>query len=52
MSLSKKLAEKEILSQEEEKLMYEEFRAVTAITTKLEEMLELISGLEQKPWMK
>src|SRR5689334_4136175 len=46
------LTEKQILSQEEEKIMYEEFRAVTAITTKLDEMLELISGLEQKPWMK
>jgi hemerythrin-like domain-containing protein len=46
------LAEKEILSQEEEKIMYEEFRAVTAITTKLDEMLESISGLEQRPWMK
>src|SRR5690349_12345714 len=44
--------EKEILSQEEEKIMYEEFRAVTAISTKLDEMLKLISGLEQKPWMK
>ena len=46
------VTKKEILSQEEEKIMYEEFRAVTAITTKLDEMLELISGLEQKPWMK
>jgi len=44
--------EKEILSKEEEKLMYEEFRAVTTITTKLDEMLELISKLELKPWMK
>jgi hemerythrin-like domain-containing protein len=44
--------EKEILSQEEEKIMYEEFRAVTAVSTKLDEMLELISELEQKPWMK
>jgi hemerythrin-like domain-containing protein len=46
------VAEKEILSQEEEKMMYEEFRAVTAVTTKLDEMLGLISKLEQKPWMK
>ena len=45
-------AEREILSQEEEKMMYEEFRAVTAITTKLDEMLKLISILEKKPWMK
>jgi len=46
------LTEKEILSQEEEKMMYEEFRAVTAVSTKLDEMLELISGLERRPWMK
>jgi len=46
------VAEKEILSQEEEKMMYEEFRAVTAIITKLDEMLRLISILEEKPWMK
>ena len=46
------VTEKEILSQEEEKIMYEEFRAVTAVSTKLDEMLELISGLEQKSWMK
>jgi hemerythrin-like domain-containing protein len=45
-------AEREILSQEEEKLMYEEFRAVTAVTTKLDEMLKLISSLEKRPWMK
>jgi len=46
------ISEKEILSQEEEKLMYEEFRAVTAITTKLDEMVQLISKLELQPWMK
>jgi len=46
------VTEKEILSKEEEKIMYEEFRAVTAVSTKLDEMLELISGLESKPWMK
>ena len=44
--------EREILSQEEEKMMYEEFRAVTAVITKLDEMLKLISILEQRPWMK
>ena len=44
--------EKEIISQEEEKMMYEEFRAVTAITTRLDEMLSMISFLEQRPWMK
>jgi hemerythrin-like domain-containing protein len=45
-------AEREILSKEEEKLMYEEFRAVTAVTTKLDEMLRLISFLEKRDWMK
>jgi len=45
-------AEKEILSQEEEKMMYEEFRAVTAITTKLDEMIKSIDTLEEKTWMK
>ncbi len=46
------VAERDILSQEEEKEMYEEFRAVTAVMTKLDEMLKLISSLEQRPWMK
>ena len=45
-------SEREVLSQEEEKIMYEEFRAVTAITTRLDEMLEIISKLELEPWMK
>jgi len=45
-------AEKEILSAEEEKMMYEEFRAVTAITTKLDEMIKLIESLEERNWVK
>ena len=45
-------SEREVLSQEEEKIMYEEFRAVTAITTRLDEMLEIISKLELEPWTK
>ncbi len=45
-------AQREILSKEEEQLMYEEFRAVTAITTKLDEMIQLISSLEKRDWMK
>ena len=45
-------AEKEILSQDEEKMMYEEFRAVTAVTTKLDEMIKSIDTLEEKTWMK
>ncbi len=46
------VAQKQILSQEEEKMMYEEFRAVTAVTTKLDEMIKSIDNLEQTLWMK
>lgn len=46
------IAEKEILSVEEEKMMYEEFRAVTAVTTKIDDMIKSIALLEEKPWMK
>src|SRR5574341_998673 len=45
-------AQKEILSAEEEKMMYEEFRAVTAITTKLDEMIKSIDSLEERNWVK
>lgn len=45
-------AESQVLSQEEEKLMYEEFRAVTAVVTKLDDMIKSIDYLEQTPWMK
>ena len=45
-------AENQILSQEEEKMMYEEFRAVTAVITKLDEMIKSIDYLETTPWMK
>jgi hemerythrin-like domain-containing protein len=45
-------AQKEILSDEEEKMMYEEFRAVTAVTTKLDEMIKSISSLEERDWVK
>ena len=44
------IAEKEILSAEEEKMMYDEFRAVTAVTTKLDEMIKSINSLEEKDW--
>ncbi len=44
--------ENQILSQEEEKMMYEEFRAVTAVTAKLDEMIKSLDYLEQTPWMK
>ncbi|MGI0072662.1 MAG: hemerythrin domain-containing protein [Nitrosotalea sp.] len=40
-------AESEILSQEEEKMMYEEFRAVTAVTKSINEMLQSLDYLEQ-----
>ena len=45
-------AQKEILSAEEEKMMYEEFRAVTAVTTKLDVMIKSITSLEERDWMK
>ena len=44
--------EKEILSAEEEKMMYEEFRAVTAVTTKLDTMIKSIDSLEERNWVK
>jgi hemerythrin-like domain-containing protein len=44
-------ASSQVLSQEEEKMMYEEFRAVTAVITKLDEMIKSIDYLEQTPWM-
>ena len=44
-------AENKVLSKDEEKMMYEEFRAVTAIMTKLEEMVRLIDYLEKTDWM-
>jgi hemerythrin-like domain-containing protein len=47
-----KIAEKTVLSQDEEKMMYEEFRAVTAVATKLGEILKSIDYLESTPWMK
>lgn len=45
-------AEKEILSAEEEKMMYEEFKAVTAVTTKLDKMIKSIDSLEERNWVK
>jgi hemerythrin-like domain-containing protein len=44
--------EKEILSDEEEKMMYEEFRSVTAVTTKIDDMIKSIDSLEEKSWMR
>jgi hemerythrin-like domain-containing protein len=45
-------AEKQILSPEEEKMMYEEFRAVNAVVAKLDEMIKSLDYLEQTIWMK
>ena len=45
-------AQKEILSAEEEKMMYDEFRSVTVVTTKIEDMVKSIASLEEKSWMK
>jgi hemerythrin-like domain-containing protein len=44
--------EKEILSAEEEKMMYDEFKAVTAVATKLDEMIKSIDSLEERNWVK
>ena len=46
------ITEKQVLSQEEEKMVYEEFRAVTAVVTKLDDMIKSIDYLEQTPWMR
>ena len=45
-------AENKVLSKDEEKMMYEEFRSVTAVVTKLDEMIKSIDYLETTPWMK
>lgn len=46
------VAEKQVLSKEEEDMMYEEFRAVTAVATMFDEMVRSIEYLEQTSWMK
>lgn len=45
------IAQKQVLSHEEENMMYEEFRAVTAVVTKLDKLIRLIDYLEQTVWM-
>ena len=45
-------AEATVLSKEEEKEMFEQFQSVTAVTTKIEKMINEISYLEQQPWFK
>ena len=44
-------AQNQILSKEEEQMMYEEFRAVTAVLTKFEDMVHTIDYLETRPSM-
>lgn len=46
------VAEKQVLSPEEEKMMYDEFRAVNAVVTKLDDLLKSIDYLEQTEWMR
>jgi hemerythrin-like domain-containing protein len=43
-------AEAEVLSKEEETEMYEQYRSVTAITKKKEDMIKEIDFLENQPW--
>ena len=43
-------AESEILSKEEEFEMYEQFKSVMAITTKMQDMIKEIEFLEKQPW--
>ena len=43
-------AENEVLSKEEEMEMFEQFRSVMAITTKMQNMIKEIEYLEKRPW--
>ncbi len=43
-------AESEVLSKEEEIEMFEQFRSVIAITTKMQEIIKEIEYLEKRPW--
>ena len=45
-------AEKEIISKEEEKEMFEQFQSDTAITQKLESIVKDLDYLENQPWFK
>ena len=42
------MAEKEVLSKEEEMEMFEQFRSVMAITTKMQDMINEIKYLEER----
>ena len=45
-------AEAEVLSKEEETEMYEQYRSITAILKKKEDMIKEIDFLESQPWFK
>ena len=45
-------AEKEILSKEEEKEMFEQFQSDMAITQKIESIVKELDYLENQPWFK
>jgi len=45
-------AEKEIISKEEEKEMFEQFQSDMAITQKLESIVKELDYLENQPWFK
>ncbi len=45
-------AEQTVLSKEEEREMYDQFKSVMSITKKIEEMIKEIDSLEQQPWFK
>jgi len=45
-------AEKEVLSKEEEKDMFEDFQSAMAITKKMESILKEIDNLENQQWFK
>ena len=44
--------EAEVLSKEEEIEMYEQYRSITAITKKVDDMIKEIDFLENQPWFK
>ncbi len=44
--------ESEVLSKEEEIEMYEQYRSITAITKKVDDMIKEIDFLENQPWFK
>ena len=44
--------EKEVLSQEEEAEMFEQFQSQITITKKIQEIIKEIDYLEQQPWFK